>query len=174
MTVAVLFLSGCATLGVEPALFRFALVHDESGRGFHSLGYGTEAECVMAASAKFGEPDGWQWGVLVPCRKTRFVEGKDFRVDLKRKMHVARSAAVAEAMCVERGADYATHRARVLGDSRAGDRPGGSFGTGALEPSPGCWDPRDDVIIVEREQPGTPPGLLDHELKHRREGAWHD
>ena len=93
-----------------------------------------------------------------------FVEGHDYRIDQARRIIYTRSAAVAEAVCAQRGTDYATHRARAAGATWAGGAPGTTAQAVFGASSPGCWDPRDDVIVVEEHNPVAEA----HELAHRR------
>jgi len=89
---------------------------------------------------------------LVGCD---LVEGRDYWIDHPSRTIYARSAQVAESICLQRGADTATYRARNF--ARGWDSA----------PSYGCYDSRDDVIVCERGN----PVCVAHEQAHR--GGWH-
>lgn len=96
--------------------------------------------------------------ILGGCGSVLLVEGRDYRIDPRTRTLYTRSAQVADSICATRGLDVSHQRVRTF-----------SAG-GSVEPAAGCYDPRDDVIVVEEGNPVAEA----HEHKHREDGAWHE
>jgi len=91
------------------------------------------------------------------------VEGRDYWIGQRTRTITARSAAVAEALCALRGADPEVAVARAR-----------NFAAGhGSEPMSGCYDARDDIVVVSEDPAAPVAGIRAHEDAHRR-GEGHE
>ena len=97
------------------------------------------------------------------------VENRDYVIDQPRRIIWARSALVAENICLMRGADFGTGwvRSIINGGVALGSGISSNVELGAR---PGCYDPNDDVLVLTADPRVPYAGLEAHELWHRSGG----